>query len=390
MITDRFDFASAGRILFGRGRIAELPDLIKPSGKKVMLVTGRHPGRHDSLRILLEKAGISVAVESVSGEPTVRRVSEITDSILRQQCEVVAGIGGGSVIDAAKAAAALANNPGDIMDYLEVVGAGKPLPQPALPYIAIPTTAGTGAEVTKNSVITVPEQHVKVSLRSPFMLPRFALVDPDLALECPPEVSVNCGFDALCHLIEAYLSAKATPMSDAVCREGLSRMGGGALVLHWMRPEDPNVMVNVSLGSLLGGMALANGGLGAVHGFAGVIGGMTGSPHGAVCAALLPAVLRMNLDIACQGKQPLCRQTMARINETALMLSRDVNSKTQDLITLIENMSTQQNVAGLEKLGVKRAEFPVIIEKSSRASSMKGNPFLLTAEQLFQILDESF
>lgn len=390
MITDRFDFASAGRILFGRGRIAELPDLIKPSGKKVMLVTGGHPGRHDSLRILLEKAGISVAVESVSGEPTVRRVSEITDSILRQQCEVVAGIGGGSVIDAAKAAAALANNPGDIMDYLEVVGAGKPLPQPALPYIAIPTTAGTGAEVTKNSVITVPEQHVKVSLRSPFMLPWFALVDPDLALECPPEVSVNCGFDALCHLIEAYLSAKATPMSDAVCREGLSRMGGGALVLHWMRPEDPNVMVNVSLGSLLGGMALANGGLGAVHGFAGVIGGMTGSPHGAVCAALLPAVLRMNLDIACQGKQPLCRQTMARINETALMLSRDVNSKTQDLITLVENMSTQQNVAGLEKLGVKRAEFPVIIEKSSRASSMKGNPFLLTAEQLFQILDESF
>ena len=389
MITDRFDFASAGRILFGRGRIAELPDLIKPSGKKVMLVTGGHPGRHDSLRILLEKAGIRVAVESVSGEPTVRRVSEITDSILRQQCEVVAGIGGGSVIDAAKAAAALANNPGDIMDYLEVVGAGKPLPQPALPYIAIPTTAGTGAEVTKNSVITVPEQHVKVSLRSPFMLPRFALVDPDLALECPPEVSVNCGFDALCHLIEAYLSAKATPMSDAVCREGLSRMGG-ALVLHWMRPEDPNVMVNVSLGSLLGGMALANGGLGAVHGFAGVIGGMTGAPHGAVCAALLPAVLRMNLDIACQGKQPLCRQTMARINETALMLSRDVNSKTQDLITLIENMSTQQNVAGLEKLGVKRAEFPIIIEKSSRASSMKGNPFLLTAEQLFQILDESF
>ncbi len=390
MITDRFDFASAGRILFGRGRIAELPDLIKLSGKKVMLVTGGHPGRHDSLRILLEKAGISVAVESVSGEPTVQRVSEITDSILRQQCEVVAGIGGGSVIDAAKAAAALANNPGDIMDYLEVVGAGKPLPQPALPYIAIPTTAGTGAEVTKNSVITVPEQHVKVSLRSPFMLPRFALVDPDLALECPPEVSVNCGFDALCHLIEAYLSAKATPMSDAVCREGLSRMGGGALVLHWMRPEDPNVMVNVSLGSLLGGMALANGGLGAVHGFAGVIGGMTGAPHGAVCAALLPAVLRMNLDIACQGKQPLCRQTMARINETALMLSRDVNSKTQDLITLIENMSTQQNVAGLEKLGVKRAEFPVIIEKSSRASSMKGNPFLLTAEQLFRILDESF
>jgi alcohol dehydrogenase class IV len=390
MITDRFDFASAGRILFGRGRIAELPDLIKPSGKKVMLVTGGHPGRHDSLRILLEKAGIIVAVESVSGEPTVQRVSEITDSILRQQCEVVAGIGGGSVIDAAKAAAALANNPGDIMDYLEVVGAGKPLPQPALPYIAIPTTAGTGAEVTKNSVITVPDQHVKVSLRSPFMLPRFALVDPDLALECPPEVSVNCGFDALCHLIEAYLSAKATPMSDAVCREGLSRMGGGALVLHWMRPEDPNVMVNVSLGSLLGGMALANGGLGAVHGFAGVIGGMTGAPHGAVCAALLPAVLRMNLDIACQGKQPLCRQTMARINETALMLSRDVNSKTQDLITLIENMSTQQNVAGLEKLGVKRAEFPVIIEKSSRASSMKGNPFLLTAEQLFQILDESF
>ena len=390
MITDRFDFASAGRILFGRGRIAELPDLIKLSGKKVMLVTGAHPGRHDSLRAQLEKAGLSVAVEPVSGEPTVRRVSEITDSILRQQCEVVAGIGGGSVIDAGKAAAALANNPGDIMDYLEVVGAGKALPQPSLPYIAIPTTAGTGAEVTKNSVITVPEQHVKVSLRSPFMLPRFALVDPDLALDCPPEVSVNCGFDALCHLIEAYLSAKATPMSDAVCREGLSRMGGGALVLHWMRPDDPNVMVNISLGSLLGGMALANGGLGAVHGFAGVIGGMTGAPHGAVCAALLPAVLRMNLDIACQGKQPLCRQTMARINETALMLSRDVNSKTQDLITLIENMSTQQNVAGLEKLGVKRADFPVIIEKSSRASSMKGNPFLLTAEQLFQILDESF
>ncbi len=390
MHPETFEFATAGRIIFGCGKVKELPELLKPFGKKVLLVTGAHPERHEKLKRAIEEAGLGVELQSVRKEPTVERVNEIAEYIQRRQCDAVVGIGGGSVLDAGKAAAALANNPGELMDYLEGVGRGKVLPCPSLPYIAVPTTAGTGSEVTKNAVIGVPEASVKVSFRSAYLLPKIALVDPELTLESPSEVAVNCAFDALCHLLEAYLSLKATPMTDAVCREGLSRLGGGVLMAYWMKPEHLASRVQVSLASLLGGLALANGGLGAVHGFAGVLGGMIGAPHGAICAALLAPVLKMNYSVARENPSKESQRLLGRISEVSLMLSQNVEAKPEDGIEIIEKLAQAQNVAGLGKLGLKKEHFPTVVEKASKASSMKGNPFVLGAEKLTQILKEAF
>ncbi len=390
MHPETFEFATEGRIIFGCGKVKELPELLKPFGKRVLLVTGAHPERHEKLKRLIEEAGLGVELQSVREEPTVERVNEIAEYIQRRQCDAVVGIGGGSVLDAGKAAAALANNPGELMDYLEGVGKGKALPCPSLPYIAVPTTAGTGSEVTKNAVIGVPEALVKVSFRSAYLLPKIALVDPELTLESPPEVAVNCAFDALSHLLEAYLSLKATPMTDAVCREGLSRLGGGVLMAYWMKPEHLTSRVQVSLASLLGGLALANGGLGAVHGFAGVLGGMIGAPHGAVCAALLAPVLKMNYSVARENPTKESQRLLGRISEVSLMLSRNVGARPEDGIEIIKKLAQAQNVAKLSKLGLKKEHFPTVVEKASKASSMKGNPFVLSAEKLTQILEEAF
>jgi len=390
MLNEAFEFATATRIIFGCGKVKELPGLLKPFGKRILLVTGAHPERHKRLKSLLEEAGLVVELQSVSGEPTVAKVNEIAEFLLRRQCDAVVGIGGGSVLDAAKAAAGLANNPGELMDYLEGVGKGKVLPCRSLPYVAVPTTAGTGSEVTKNAVIGVPEASVKVSFRSPYLLPTIALVDPELTLDAPPEVSVNCAFDALSHLLEAYLSNRATPMTDAVCREGLSRLGGGVLMAYWMKPDHLPSRIQVSLASLLGGLALANGGLGAVHGFAGMLGGMIGAPHGAVCAALLAPVLRMNYKRAGEGRDKESQRLLGRISEVSLMLSRDVAAKPESAIEIIEKMAEAQNVARLSKLGLKKEQFSAVVEKASRASSMKGNPFALSAEELTQILLDAF
>ena len=190
--------------------------------------------------------------------------------------------------------AALLTNEGDLSDYLEVVGKGRPLQNPAAPCIAVPTTAGTGAEVTYNAVLGVPDQHVKVSMRSPLMLPRWAIVDPLLTHSMPPELTASTGLDALTQLIEAFVSNKANPLTDGVCREGLQR-AGRSLRRAFEDGSDAEAREDMSLASLFSGMALANAKLGAVHGFAGPLGGMTDAPHGVICGKLLPYVMQANV-----------------------------------------------------------------------------------------------
>ena len=280
-------------------------------------MTGLATARTNRLLDLLAAQGIDCVTFPVSGEPTVEVVRQGVQHVRHATCDLVIGFGGGSAMDTGKAIAALMTNSGDLLDYLEVIGKGKPLTQPAAPFIAIPTTAGTGAEVTRNAVLASPEHRVKVSLRSPHMLPRVALVDPELTYSLPPQVTASTGLDALTQLIEPFVSIRANPMTDAFCREGMRR-AARSLRRAYEHGNDVKAREDMSLASLLGGLALANAGLGAVHGIASVMGGMFPAPHGAVCARLLPHVMEINVR-ALQERQP-GSDALHRYDEVARIL----------------------------------------------------------------------
>src|SRR5512141_3080787 len=214
-----FEFATADRILFGAGKLNELGKQIGGRAKRLLLVRGKSSDAIPGVREILSASSIPFVEFEVHGEPTVAVVREGVKAAA--DCDLVIGLGGGSVLDAGKAIAALVTNPGDVVDYLEVIGKGQAVANPPLPYIAIPTTAGTGSEVTRDAVIDSPEQNVKVSLRSPWMLPRVALVDPELTYKLPAEITASSGLDALTQLIEPFVSVKANPITDAICRAGI-------------------------------------------------------------------------------------------------------------------------------------------------------------------------
>src|SRR5580765_2709833 len=219
-----FEFATAPRIIFGAGALRDIGPIAKGFGHRALVVTGRSAGRSSTLNRLLGEQGIARWTLSIAGEPKIDDVEHGVQLARGEGCDLVIGFGGGSAIDAAKAVAALTTNGGDVLDYLEVIGRAKPLTNPPLPVIAVPTTAGTGAEVTRNAVLASPEQRVKVSVRSPLMLPKVALVDPELTCDLPAELTATTGLDALTQLIEPYVSCKANPLTDSICVEGIRRV----------------------------------------------------------------------------------------------------------------------------------------------------------------------
>jgi len=381
-----FEFATAQRIVFGPGKRHELPQLVKNLGVRAALVTGSNTERSQSIFQLLKESGANPAAFSIQGEPTTDQIATLAQQAREQGCDFVVALGGGSVIDAGKAIAALLTNRRDLMDYLEVIGQGEPLTEDPAPCIAIPTTAGTGAEVTRNAVLLSREHQVKVSMRHPKMLPTVALVDPELTISMPPAVTASTGLDALVQLLEAFVSSKANPLTDGLCREGLGKVAG-ALHRAYLNGSDLEARTDMALGSLFGGLALANAGLGAVHGFAGPIGGMFEAPHGLVCAALLPAVFTTNIKAleARAAESP----ALAKYREVAALVTGSANATLEDALYWINDMSTQMCVPGLQDLGIAEADFPTIVEKAKRASSMKGNPIPLTDGELTQILADS-
>ena len=289
-----FEFATAHRIIFGDGLLQQAGKLVAELGRRALVVTFNSSDRAQPFLDLLGAAGVAHVRFVMPGEPKVDEVLAGVELARAERCDIVVGFGGGSSIDTAKAIAALLTNPGDIYDYLEVIGKGQPLRQPAAPCVAIPTTAGTGAEVTRNAVLASPAHAVKVSLRNPSMLPRIALVDPQLTHGLPPAVTASTGLDALTQLIEPLTSCRANPLTDGIAREGLRHAARSLRRVY----EDGSAAAarrDMAFASLCGGLALANAGLGAVHGFAGVLGGMHGAPHGVICAALLPAVVETNV-----------------------------------------------------------------------------------------------
>jgi alcohol dehydrogenase class IV len=379
-----FEFATAHRIVFGPGKLSELSKQIEGTSKRLLFVRGRSSDAIPRLRSIFSALNMSVTEFLVHGEPTIDSIRAGVSSA--HNCDMVIGAGGGSVIDTGKAIAALVTNAGDVLDYLEVIGKGQSLVNEPLPYIAIPTTAGTGSEVTRNAVIEAPEQNVKVSLRSPAMLPHLAVVDPELTYSLPPAITASSGLDALTQLIEPFVSIKANPMTDAICREG---MGHAARSLRraYENGADHEARQGMSLASLFGGLALANAALGAAHGFAGPLGGMLHAPHGALCARLLPYVMHANIE-ALKTRQPE-HPCLRRYDEIARILTGDDAATAPDGVTSTMQLVNDLKIPGLSHYGMSQQKFPEVIEKTMKASSFKGNPIVLNEDELNEILERA-
>ncbi len=379
----RFEFATAGRILFGEGVLNQAGALAADMGTRVLVVGGGTRARIEPLLALLADKDLPVSIFSVRGEPTVEMAIQGTEQARGFDADLVIGIGGGSPIDAAKAIAALLANPGDPYDYLEVIGRGQALKNPALPVIAIPTTAGPGAEVTRNAVLASPERRVKVSMRHASMLPDVALVDPELTYDMPREVTASTGLDALTQCLEPFVSHLATPLTDGFCREGMKR-AARALRRAFRDGEDVGARRDMALASLCGGLALANAKLGAVHGFAAPVGGMFDAPHGAVCARLLPHVIDANVH-ALEERSP-DSPALARYEEVARILTGNAGAGISEGVAWVQRLGEELAVPGFARYGMTGRDLPDILVKAMRSSSMKGNPVRLTETELTAVL----
>ena len=384
-----FQFATASQIVFGAGALGELPRLVRGLGLRApgvaaWLVLGSARRHESPVCELLASAGVNVEVATVAGEPTVEDVLAIVAAARSGRAELVVGVGGGSVLDAAKAVAALLANPGDPFEYLEVIGRGQPLARAPLPFIAVPTTAGTGAEVTKNAVLASSSHGVKVSLRSDAMLPKVALVDPELTLSLPPELTAATGLDAFTQVLEPFVSCQSNPLTDALSREGLLR-GTRSLRRAFHHGADITARTDMALVSLLGGLCLANSKLGAVHGFAGPIGGRFPAPHGAVCARLLPLVVERNIR-ALRARDP-DGPALSRYTEVARILTGNAQAQADDAAPWLAALVDELRVPALRHYGLSAAAIPELVENAQRSSSMKGNPIVLTPDELTQTLE---
>jgi alcohol dehydrogenase class IV len=389
-----FEFATSTRIIFGSGSLRLLASRAAVLGQRVLVVTNKigEPdltlldtlARRDiDLLSLLAAQGLETFVFSVAHEPTVDLVLSGIQFAREMKCDLIVGLGGGSAIDTGKAISALLTNTENIFDYLEVIGKGKPLTHQPIPFIAIPTTAGTGAEVTSNAVLESPENQTKVSLRSPMLFPQLAIVDPELTYNVPANIMASTGLDALTQVLEPYVSLKSNSLTDLFCREGLKR-AAGSLKKAYDFGEDAIAHEDMSMVSLLGGLALSNAGLGAVHGFAGVLGGMFHGPHGAICASLLPYVIKINIQ-ALQERSPQSAE-LKRYKEIAQILTGRSDADFEAGIQWVRELTLSMNIPSLSKYGIKHEDFPKIIEKASKASSMKANPIELTYQEMETIL----
>lgn len=373
-----FDWTVPPRILFGSGRRAELPAIAGALGSRPLLVTGRA----DRAALGIQPA----AVVRVPGEPTLEDVRAGVEAAREARCDAVVAVGGGSALDAGKAIAMLLANGGDPLDYAEVIGAGRPIARASVPWVAVPTTAGTGSEVTRNAVLASRERRLKVSLRSPLMLARVALIDPGLTLDLPPAQTAATGLDALAQLIEPFLSCRAHAMTDALCRDGLAR-AARALPRAWADGSDLAARSDMALAAMYSGMALAHAGLGAVHGFAAPIGGRYAAPHGAVCAALLPGVLRENFQALEAGSGSF--STRWKFLEVARLLTGREDAVVEDAVAWLTDLRVRMGIPRLGAYGIAAGDVPDLVAQARQASSMKANPVTLSDAALAGILREA-
>jgi len=380
-----FEFATATEIVFGRGSSDGLASRVAPLGRCALVVTGSDSSR-SAVGERLSRAGIRCAAFRITREPTTDDVGAGLAVAREAGADVMVAVGGGSVLDGAKAIAALLANGGEPLDYLEVIGAGRRIEKPSVPLVAVPTTSGTGSEVTRNAVLASPEHRVKVSLRSVRMLPRLALLDPVLTVSVPPRVTASTGLDALTQVLEPFVSARANPMTDALCRDALSR-AARSLRRAYDDGRDLDAREDMALVSLYGGMALANAGLGAVHGFAGPLGGMLGAPHGELCAGLLPEVMTAN--IRALRARAKGSPVLDRYAEVARVLTGRPAAAPEDGIAWVAELREALRVPRLAGQGLTREEVARAVDKARKASSMRANPIELTEDELCAVLEDA-
>ena len=379
-----FEFATAARIVFGPGKSREAAGIAREFGTRALVVTGSTPSRAASLERQLRDRGIDPATFPAPGEPSVELVATGARLARELRSDMVISLGGGSPIDCGKAIAVLATHETGVLDHLEVVGRGLPLHRAGLPFIAIPTTAGTGAEVTRNAVLASPQHRVKASLRSPLLLARVAIVDPELTRALPRDLTASTGMDALTQLIEPFVTPRANPMTDGLCAEGLRR-AARSLRRAFERGDDPVAREDMAVASLFSGFALANAGLGAVHGFAAAIGGMFAAPHGVVCAALLPHVMDANIR-ALRDRAP-DSDALRRYESAARVLTGRPQAAPGDGVAWVRDLCAALEIRPLRAWNLQRPDVPSIVERAIESSSMKANPVALTRDELGEVLD---
>ncbi|MCE6953244.1 iron-containing alcohol dehydrogenase [Cereibacter sphaeroides] len=377
-----FGITAPGRILFGRGEAARAAGLIAALDDRVLLVHGATSARAAWLVEALTEAGAEVLSLGCAGEPDLATLEDALAEARPFRPGVVAGIGGGAALDLAKALAALVPAPDGPMEHLEVVGRGRPLVAAPLPFVALPTTAGTGTEATRNAVIGVPEHRRKVSLRDERMLARVAIVDPALTDGCPRGVTLASGLDAVTQVIEPFVSSRATPFTDALTRPAIG--SGLAALIRLMRAEDAAARDEIAWVSLCGGLALANGGLGAVHGLAGVIGGVTGGAHGAICGTLLGPILRANLQAAAPGSA-----ARARLTEVCAILAGALAVPAAEAPEALSDWAGRMGLPRLADMGLGPGDHLPVAEASLASSSMKGNPVGLPVSALVEAMRQA-
>ena len=387
MSSTKFEFATADWIIFGVNSAKRIADNALTLGGKPLIVTGKNQNRCKFLLDDFAKKNIEFEIFSVNGEPTTKVVTECLNLAKHSKTDVIIGIGGGSAIDTGKAVSALITNGGELLDYLEVIGRGKPITKATIPFIAVPTTAGTGTEVTKNAVIKSNEHSVKVSLRSPFMLPNISILDPVLTYSMPKDVTASTGLDAFTQVIEPYVSIKANMLTDAICKEGIKRISR-SLLKTFNNPADKKAREDMCIGSLFGGIALANAKLGAVHGFAGPMGGMIDAPHGVICGILLPYVIKTNIK-ALQERKPTS-EVFKKYEKVARIVTKNEKAKPRDLIRWTDELYEKLNMPHLSEVDLKEEQIEELISKAKISNSMKGNPIVLTDEELRSIIKNAF
>jgi len=383
----RFEFATANRIIFGNGALKELGNIAPRFGCRGFIVTGSGSVPINDLIEILESSDVAWEIFRMGHEPDVPTIQAGIAQAKAAKSDFVIGYGGGSSIDSAKAIAALITNAGTLMDYLEVIGGGKKISNPPVSIIAIPTTAGTGTEVTRNAVIASPEHNVKVSMRDVKIIPNVAIVDPELTYTMPPSVTASTGMDAFTQVIEAYVSSRANPLTDVLAREGIRR-GARSLLEAFQDGRNRTAREDMALTSLLGGLALANSGLGAVHGFAGPIGGMFNASHGMICASLLPHVMKYNVKVLNEilGNEEI----LARYADIARWVTDDPDATIEEGVVFIQEMAEALDIPGLHQMGIEKEDFNRIIKKSKVSSSMQKNPVKLREDILEAILTEAY
>lgn len=390
-----FSIARLPQIVFGEEKITTVPSQIARLAKRVLIMTGAQSFRAtpywESLLQGLQRLGISWETELVTGEPSPEDVDKVVQNYHRQDIEVVLGIGGGSVLDAAKAVAGLLHPGNSVMDHLEGVGKDIPYQGPATPFIAVPTTAGTGSEATKNAVLSRRgENGFKKSFRHDLLVPQVAIVDPNLLASCPADLLAANGMDAFTQLLESYVSTRANPLTDALAISGMTAFRDGFFPV-WEGKDSAAVCVGrsqIAYAALLSGITLAQTGLGSVHGLASPLGAFFPCPHGVVCGTLVAEATEINI-IALQQRLPESIALIKYAQVGELLAKRSFARPQEALNSLVKILRTWTDKLALPKLrlfGMQPTDLDKVVSHS-RGSSMKTNPLELTAMELRELLE---